>query len=88
MPAPVHNFAHLSHRQTEADARLVLAAPDASGLGSNDLVLRSGVHVKRLWIWRSRLGLRVPGDLSKPLKSLRSPKIAECSLMSLRVRGG
>lgn len=65
MPAPVPNFAHLSHRWTEGDARLVLAALDASGLRPCEFARRSGVHVKRLWSWRRRLG--------QPRSGVRSP---------------
>ena len=64
MPAPV-SFAHLSHRWTEGDARWVLAALDASGLRPCEFARRSGVHVKRLWSWRRRLG--------QPRSGVRSP---------------
>ena len=51
MPAPVPNFAHLTHRWTEADARLVLAALDASGL-------RGHPHLTFPPAWPARGGRR------------------------------
>jgi hypothetical protein len=55
------------------DAQLVLTALDASGLRPSEFARRSGVHVKRLWNWRRRLGQPRSGvrSLTPPAEAAR-----------------
>jgi len=55
-PAPFSNRIPANARWTEAQAREVLAAVAASGLGVAKFAERHGVQAQRIYLWRRKLG--------------------------------
>lgn len=58
-----------SRRWTDADARTVLAAQDASGLSVAAFAAREGIDTQRLYSWRRRL--------DRPVDAARAPSFIE-----------
>jgi transposase-like protein len=55
-PASLLNRIAATARWTEAQAREVLAAVVASGLGVAEFAARHGVQAQRIYLWRRKLG--------------------------------
>jgi transposase-like protein len=77
----------ISRRWTEDDARIVLAAQDASGLSVAAFAAREGIDPQRLYFWRRRYQQQPSVEIVPPT-FVEVRHAAECERVEITLRSG